>query len=64
MEELVNQSKLLLCEVHSEMLSLTCWEIFFGIMPLSKAEKEMVFVRMLKRCSFSKFHEINFKILA
>ncbi len=33
-------------------------------MPLSKVEKEMVFVHMLHKCQFSKFQEVNFKILA
>ena len=64
LEELINQSKSLLCEHNSEMLSLTQWEVFFGLMPLSKGEKEMVFKRMLEKCSYSKFREINFKMLS
>ncbi len=55
LEELITQSKNLLCEKNSEMLSLTKWEVFFGIMPLSEVEKEMVFVHMLHKCEFSKF---------
>ncbi len=64
LEEVVIQSKSLLCANNSEILSLTQWEVFFGLMPLSKGEKEMVFMHMLKKCPFSKFREVNFKILS
>ncbi len=32
-------------------------------MPTSKGEAQMIFMRMLKKCKFTKFCEINFKIL-
>ncbi len=64
LEKLLNQSKSLLHEHNSEMLSLTQWEVFFGLMLLSKGEKEMVFKRMLEKCSYLKFREINFKMLS
>ncbi len=33
-------------------------------MPLTRAESEMVFMHMIYKCEYTKFCEINFKILA
>ncbi len=63
-EELIQQSKSLLCELSSVMLSLTKWELYFHLMPKSKVSVQMVFQRMLLSCKYSKFCEVNFKILA
>ncbi len=63
-DELVLQSKALLMESGTEMLSLSKWERFFQMMPLSKVECEMVFMCMIAKYKYTKFWEINFKILA
>ncbi len=52
LEDVVTQSKSLLHANNSEMLSLTQWEVFFGLMLLSKGEKELVFTCMLKKMPF------------
>ena len=61
--ELVTQAKSLLITASSQMLSLAKWDLFFGCMPSSKPEKQMIFQRMLHRCKISKFREVNFKLL-
>ncbi len=63
-DEIVAQSKSLLLHNLSKLLSLSNWEKFFHLMPLSRGEKEMVFSQMLYNCKFTKFQEINFKILS
>ena len=63
-EDLLLQMKNLLRMESTTMLSLTKWEQFFQIMSLSKVEHQMVFMRMLHECKYTKFWEINFKILA
>ncbi len=64
LDDLVQQSKSLLLNHGSEMLSLSKWERFFHTMPLMRAESEMVFMHMIHKCKYTKFCEINFKILA
>ena len=46
------------------MLSLTKWEILFHMMLQTMVGKQLVFKRMLESCKYTKFCEINFKILA
>ncbi len=55
--------KSLLLKQVSEVLSLVKWDLPLGIMPTSKGEAQMIFMQMLKKCKFTKFCEINFKIL-
>ncbi len=55
LEQLVLQSKKLLLDTHMERLSLSKWEKFFGLMPLSGGVVEMVFHRMLHKCRYTKF---------
>ncbi len=60
----MQQSKSLLLNHSLEMLSLSKWERFFCIMPVMRAESKMVFMHMIYKCKYTKFCEINFKILA
>lgn len=55
LEQLVQQSKKLLQDAHSKRLSLSKWEKFFGLMPLSGGEVEMVYRHMLQKCKYTKF---------
>ncbi len=61
--ELLLSMKTLLLKQVSDIPSLVKWDLALGIMPTSKGEAQMIFMRMLKKCKFTKFHEINFKIL-
>ncbi len=61
---LLEQAKELSHCSHSCMLSLTKWEHYFKIIPLSMGEKQVIFRKMLKDCKISQFREINFKILS
>ncbi len=55
----------MLLQTHSStMLSLENWDNFFHLMLRSKGHYEMIFKRMLWQCKYTKFREINFKILA
>ncbi len=58
------QLKELLLQSLSSMLSLTNWEIYFELIPMSLPTMQVIFRRMLQACKYTKFREINFKILA
>ncbi len=62
-EDLILQLKALLLQASSSMLSLTNWEIYFWLMPMSLPVIQMIFKRMLQACKYIQFREINFKIL-
>ena len=61
---LLQQCKQLCCDSVSEPLSLDNWCKSLRLMPLSFEEKQIIFRRMLKSCKYTKFREVNFKILA
>ena len=46
------------------MLLLEKWDKFFQLIPSSKGHYKMIFRHMLWQCKYTKFREINFKILA
>ena len=56
--------KSLLLKNMTNMLSLKNWELYLRLMSLNSSELITVYMQMLKDCKFSKFREINFKILA
>ncbi len=63
-EELILLAKTLFVQRNSQPLTLHKWFVHLQMMPLNKAECENIFIRMIKSCKYTKFHEINFKILA
>ncbi len=63
-KELVLGAKILLLNNTTEMLSLTKWETFFQKMPKSSIGKQLIFKHMLEFCIYTKFQEVNFKILS
>ncbi len=63
-DDMLLQCKGLLLANNSLMLSLTNWEKALQYMPHSKGECEIIFGHMLRDCKYSKFHEINFKLLS
>ena len=63
-QDLISQSKELLCMSIASALSLSKWEHVLGLMPLEDKEKETIFTVMLKKCKITKFQEVNFKILS
>ncbi len=62
-EELILQSKALLLQALCSVLSLANWEIYFELIPMSLPTMQVIFKRMLQACKYTKFREINFKIL-
>ncbi len=56
--------KTLLAEYSSSTLALVKWNLFFEILRLDDKETMAVFVHMIKKCKYTKFREVNFKILA
>ncbi len=45
-------------------LSLEKWFVFLQMMPLNRAKYQNIFIQMIKSYKYTKFREVNFKILA
>ncbi len=63
-EDLILSAKNLLVQNNCCPLSLEKWFVFLQMMPLNRAECQNIFIQMIKSCKYTKFREVNFKILA
>ena len=63
-EDLILSAKNLFVQKNCHPLSLDKWFIFLHMMPLNRAECQNIFIQMIKLCKYTKFREVNFKILA
>ncbi len=63
-EDMLSQCKGLLLANNSSILPLTNWKKALQCMPHSEGKCETIFGHMLRDCKYSKFCEINFKLLS